>query len=99
MSKPLLILLFVFVPLAFSCNKIIEKKKESIAIDAITNGRWFVKEYKAASLYVTAEFDGYEFQFYSDGRVDGFLNTTVTNGSWTGDVNQMTITSNFGSAG
>ena len=68
-------------------------------MQAITDGRWFVKDYKAGSLYVTAEFDGYEFQFYSDGKVDGFLNTSVTNGTWSGDVNQMTITSNFGSAG
>ena len=97
--KPLLIAFLAFVPASFSCNKIIEKKKENIVMDAITNGRWFVKEYRAASLYVTAEFDGYEFQFYNDGRVDGILNTSVSNGTWTGDVNQMTITSNFGSAG
>jgi hypothetical protein len=99
MMKPLLIAFLAFVPASFSCNKIIEKKKENIVMDAITNGRWFVKEYRAASLYVTAEFDGYEFQFYNDGRVDGILNTSVSNGTWTGDVNQMTITSNFGSAG
>ena|SRR6476620_724397 len=99
MIKPILIILFLIAPVAFSCNKIIEKKKEDIVIEAITNGRWFVKEYRAGTLYVTAEFDGYEFQFYSDGRVDGFLNTTVTNGTWTGDVNQMTITSNFPSVG
>jgi hypothetical protein len=99
MIKPVLIVLLLIVPAVFSCKKLIEKKKEDVVIDAITNGRWFVKEYRAASLYVTAEFNGYEFQFYTDGRVDGFLNTTVTNGTWTGDVNQMTITSNFGSAG
>src|SRR6478735_8053569 len=99
MIKPVLIVLLLIVPAVFSCKKLIEKKKEDVVIDAITNGRWFVKEYRAASLYVTAEFNGYEFQFYTDGRVDGFLNTTVTNGSWTGDVNQMTITSNFPSVG
>jgi len=97
--RPLLIALFAFVPLAFSCKKIIDKKKENVVMEAITNGRWFVKEYKAASLYVTAEFDGYEFQFYNDGRVDGILNSTVTNGTWTGDIDQMTITSNFAGAG
>jgi hypothetical protein len=99
MIKPLLITFFAFIPITFSCKKLVEKKKEDLVMQAITDGRWFVKEYKAASLYVTAEFDGYEFQFYSDGKVDGFLNTAVTNGTWTGDVNQMTITSNFGSAG
>ena len=67
-------------------------------MDAITDGRWIVKEYKAAGLYVTSEFNGYEFQFYQDGKVDGIQNTTVTQGNWNGDVNQMTITSNFGVA-
>ena len=97
--KPLLIAFFAFIPVTFSCKKFVEKKKEDLVMQAITDGRWFVKDYKAGSLYVTAEFDGYEFQFYSDGKVDGFLNTSVTNGTWSGDVNQMTITSNFGSAG
>jgi len=97
--KPILIAVLLFIPTAFSCKKIIEKKKEDIVMQAITDGRWIVKEYRADSLFVTAEFDGYEFQFYTDGRVDGFLNTSVTPGTWTGDVNQMTISSNFGSAG
>jgi hypothetical protein len=98
MMKHALILIFALSPLTYSCNKIVEKKKEDIVISAITNGHWFVKEYRAGALYVTAEFDGYEFQFYTDGKVDGILNTTVTNGTWTGDVNLMTITSNFSGA-
>src|SRR6185436_19354588 len=88
----------LFLPIAFSCNKIIEKKKESVAMDAITNGRWFVKDYKAAGVYVTAEFDGYEFQFYDNGKVDAFINTSVINGIWSGDLNAETITSNFAGA-
>jgi hypothetical protein len=88
----------LFLPLTFSCNKIIEKKKESVAMDAITNGRWYVKDYKAAGVYVTSEFNGYEFQFYDNGKVDAFLNTSVTNGTWVGDLNAETITSNFAGA-
>ena len=98
MQKHLLIFLFALIPVTFSCNKIIEEKKKDIVVEAMTDGRWFVKEYKAAGLFVTAEFDGYEFQFYEDGKVQAILNTTITNGTWTGDINALTITSNFAGA-
>jgi hypothetical protein len=98
MNKRLPIYFLILLLLSIACNKIIEKKKQNVAMDAITDGRWIVKEYKAAGLYVTSEFNGYEFQFYQDGKVDGIQNTTVTQGNWNGDVNQMTITSNFGVA-
>ena len=98
MQKRLLILLLIFLPLSYSCNKLIEEKKKDVVVEAMTDGRWFVKEYKAAGLFVTAEFDGYEFQFFEDGKVQAFLNSAVTNGSWTGDINALTITANFGGA-
>ncbi len=98
MNKRLPIYFLILLLPSLACNKIIEKKKQNVAMDAITDGRWIVKEYKAAGLYVTSEFNGYEFQFYQDGKVDGIQNTTVTQGNWNGDVNQMTITSNFGVA-
>jgi hypothetical protein len=98
MQKKLLICVFALLPLTFSCNKIIEEKKKDVVVEAMTDGRWFVKEYKAGGLFVTAEFDGYEFQFFEDGKVQAILNTTITNGTWTGDVNQLTITSNFSGA-
>ena len=98
MQKKLLIFLFVFLPFAYSCNKIIEEKKKDVVVEAMTDGRWYVKDYKAAGIFVTAEFNGYEFQFYEDGKVQAILNTTITNGVWTGDINALTITSNFGGA-
>jgi len=98
MQKQLLIYLFVFLPFSFSCKKAIEEKKKDIVVEAMTDGRWFVKEYKAAGIYVTSEFNGYEFQFYENGKVEAILNTNITNGTWTGDVNALTITSNFGGA-
>ncbi len=98
MQKKLLIFVFAFLPITYSCNKIIEQKKKDVVVEAMTDGRWFVKEYKAAGLFVTAEFNGYEFQFFEDGKVQAFLNTTVTNGTWTGDINALTITANFAGA-
>jgi len=98
MQKKLLIFVFAFIPLTYSCNKIIEEKKKDIVVEAMTDGRWYVKDYKAAGIFVTAEFNGYEFQFYEDGKVQAILNTTITNGVWTGDINQLTISANFAGA-
>jgi len=98
MQKQLLIYLFVLLPFSFSCKKAIEEKKKDIVVEAMTDGRWFVKEYKAAGIYVTSEFDGYEFQFYENGKVEAILSTNITNGAWTGDINALTITASFGGA-
>jgi len=98
MQRKLLIFLFVFLPFTYSCNKLIEEKKKDVIVDAMTDGRWIVKDYKAAGIYVTAEFDGYEFQFFENGKVQAIVNTTITNGTWIGDVNALTITSNFSGA-
>jgi hypothetical protein len=98
MNKKLLIFLFALLPVTYSCNKIIEEKKKDVVVEAMTDGRWFVKEYKAAGIFVTAEFNNYEFQFFEDGKVQAVLNTTITNGTWTGDMNALTITSNFSGA-
>ena len=98
MKKQLLICFLALIPLTFSCNKLIEEKKKDVVVEAMTDGRWFVKEYKAIGLFVTAEFDGYEFQFYEDGKVEAILNTSITNGAWSGDINQLTITANFAGA-
>jgi len=98
MQKKLLIFVFAFIPLTYSCNKIIEEKKKDVVVDAMTDGRWYVKDYKAAGIFVTSEFNGYEFQFYEDGKVQAILNTSTTNGVWSGDINQLTITANFTAA-
>ena len=98
MKKQLLILFFAFLPFTYSCNKIIEEKKKDVVVEAMTDGRWFVNDYKAAGIFVTAEFNGYEFQFFEDGKVQAILNTSITNGTWTGDMNALTITSNFSGA-
>ncbi len=99
MQKRLLFCLFVFLPFSYSCKKAIDKKKEDLVVQAMTDGRWFVKEYKAAGVLVTQEFGGYEFQFHEDGKVEAILNSTITNnGTWEGNIDQLTITSNFAGA-
>jgi len=62
---------------------------------AIVTGRWYVSEYKVNTTDVTAEFAGYEFQFNSNGNVDGIKGSSTTTGTWAADGNALTITSNF----
>lgn len=95
MQKRLLFTLLFFCPLLFSCKKAIEKKKEELVISAMTNGRWYVEEYIAGSTNVTAEFSGYEFQFHSNNTVDGIKDVASTPGTWSADVTNMSIASNF----
>ncbi|HTL09711.1 MAG TPA: hypothetical protein VL307_15670 [Chitinophagaceae bacterium] len=81
-----------------SCKKAIEQQQRNIIIDAMTNGRWYVEQYKQNTVDVTGEFMGYEFQFYENGGVDGIKNSSSTSGSWSTDISNYTITASFGSA-
>ncbi|RYY31021.1 MAG: hypothetical protein EOO04_02825 [Chitinophagaceae bacterium] len=58
-----LIPLLLLMTLCLSCKKVIERKKEQVVIDAITNGVWFVEYYSEEGLTGTSEFGGYEFKF------------------------------------
>lgn len=98
MQKLYIFLAVLFLPLAFSCKKKIEEKKMDLVMQAMTTGRWIVTEYTAGPDNVTAEFDGYEFQFHTNGVVEGIKTAGTTPGTWAGDANARTITSNFPSA-
>lgn len=95
MIKRLLYIAILALPLLVSCKKAVDKKKADLVIVAMTTGRWYVEEYVSGTTNVTSEFDGYEFQFYSDGKVDGIKTAGSTSGTWVGDANNMTITSQF----
>lgn len=99
MQKRLAFTALLFLPLFFACKKAVDKKKQDLVIAAMTSGRWYVQEYITGSTNVTAEFDGYEFQFYSNGTVDGIKSAGATPGTWSGDASNFTITSNFSGAG
>ncbi|HEX6181154.1 MAG TPA: hypothetical protein VFZ47_07880 [Chitinophagaceae bacterium] len=95
MQKLYIFVAILFLPFAFSCKKAIEKKKIDLVITAMTTGRWYVQEYISGGTNVTTEFDGYEFQFYADGVVEGIKGTSKTSGTWEGDADASTINSNF----
>ncbi len=84
--------------LVISCKKAIEEKKEDIVLDAMTNGQWYVFSFKNGDTDITTDFAPYTFQFYRDGKVSGFTSSTEEKGTWAGDPNAMTITSNFPTA-
>lgn len=78
-----------------SCKRLIEQKAQDMVVSAMTNGRWYVEQYKVDSTDVTGNFFGYEFQFYSDGRVDGINTAGTKSGTWSGDASSRTITASF----
>jgi len=91
----LLMAFAVIAFLSFSCKKAIEEKQKSIIMDAMTNGRWYVEQYKENITDVTGDFLGYEFQFYENGNVDGIKNTITKTGTWTTDISNYTISAVF----
>jgi len=91
----LFLMLAVCSLLSFSCKKAIEQQQRNIIIDAMTNGRWYVQQYKENTTDVTTDFIGYEFQFYENGRVDGIRGPVTSSGTWTTDISNYTITAAF----
>ncbi len=95
LSRGMLTALVFSMVLFFSCKKAIQQQEENIIINAVTDGHWFVKQYKKDSLDVTAMFTGYEFQFYKNNNVDALLNATKKSGTWNSDISNYTITATF----
>ncbi len=81
--------------LSFSCKKAVQQVQKNIIVDAITNGRWYVEQYKENTNDVTGDFFGYEFQFYENGNVDGIKTPVTKSGTWSSDINTYTITATF----
>ena len=87
-----------FMLFSLSCKKAIENKQRDMLMDAITDGVWIVEQYFEGANNISSEFLHYEFQFYENGTVTGNKSTTITNGTWAGDVSNFSITSEFPTA-
>ena len=98
MKNILRALLFYICISSISCKKAIENKQRDILIDAITNGEWQVHRFLEDSVDVTVQFYGYRFQFHEQGTVQARFFGLAEDGTWVGDVNNYTITSQFPSA-
>jgi hypothetical protein len=98
-SAYILLLPLFFLFTTVHCKKIKEDLGMKFIIAAMTDGRWIVDKFTDNNEDIAALFAGYEFQFTGDGKVYGYYNgTQVKEGTWVGDVNDLTIYSNFPSA-
>ena len=95
MKKWLPVVMLLLGISSISCKKTVEDKKIDLLVQAMTNGVWLVDLYTDGSTDITTDFQGYEFQFLEDGTVMGTKNSIMTHGTWIGDINTQTITSNF----
>lgn len=93
-----LVWISIMVCLIGACSKAIEDKKEDIILDAMTNGQWYIYSFKEGSTDLSSSFSPYTFQFYRDGKVSGFTSETEDKGTWVGDVNTLSIITNFPAA-
>ncbi len=77
------------------CKKAVVDTSKELLLEIMTNGRWVVEVYSQDNIDLTAEYTGYEFQFYRDGNLQGIKGSDVTNGTWVPDTRNLTMQSNF----
>ena len=96
-----LLFLLVFSLGGLQCKKVKEDLGKKFIINAMTIGLWFVQTFTDDNIDITADFTGYEFQFKEDGKVFAIKTATAeqVQGAWEGNVNDLTIFSNFPGAG
>lgn len=78
-----------------SCRKFIDKQKQQVGENLITDGTWRVSRYVSGGSDLTAVFNGYVFQFKDNGTVDGIMESQIITGTWSADIAARTIYSNF----
>ena len=79
--------------LCLSCSK--STIQTNIIIDAITNGRWIVDQFKENDQDYTAQFASFEFQFENAGTVTAYKTNIGTSGTWIADIPSRTIFAKF----
>ena len=85
--------LFFLLP---GCKKTIEKQKENLIVEAMTDGKWKVASFTDDSSDLTSSFSGYSFQYYENRTVDAFQSGTLDkSGTWTEDIDNLNISANF----
>jgi hypothetical protein len=98
-NKGILFLLLSGLLLASSCKKYVQRQETNALISIMTSGVWMVTHYADSGTDITSNFSGYTFQFYANGTVDAIKAGMAQPGTWVGNINAHTITSNFPAAG
>lgn len=97
--KSFLRISFLLITINFvSCKKAIENKQKDLLIEAMTKGQWLVQQYMEVTNDITGQFNGYSFQFEENGAVHSINGSSMFYGTWQGDINNYSITSQFPTA-
>ena len=91
----ILVMVLFMTGMNTSCKKAVVDASKELLLEIMTNGRWVVEVYSQDNIDLTAEYTGYEFQFYRDGNLQGIKGSDVTNGTWVPDTRNLTMQSSF----
>ena len=98
-SSPLIVTLLVLLVFPLSCKKFIEQQEQNALVNIVTKGTWRITGYLDHQVTnLTDSFSGYSFQFNADGTLYTVRFGQQTNGTWSANVGNKTITSNFPTA-
>lgn len=95
MNKSIFFIYLIACVSLCSCKKLIEEKEKNAFLEVMTNGYWHVESYSEGTINITELFKGYNFKFDTDGTVTGANGRLINKGTWTGDIENYTISSNF----
>lgn len=93
-----LVLVVLLALSAASCQKLIDKKKEQIAMEFITTNDWYVEQYLESEIDETSAFAGFVFHFHTDYSVTGVRDSEVHTGTWQPEITTISIISQFATA-
>jgi len=95
----LIVTLLILLVFPLSCKKFIEQQEQNALVNIVTKGTWRITGYLDHQVTnLTDSFSGYSFQFNADGTLYTAKFGQQTNGTWSADVGNKTITSNFPTA-
>lgn len=77
------------------CKKQIEQAKTDAIVDVMVANKWIVLQYMEGANNVSDEFAGYDFQFNRDNSVIGANGTVSKTGTWSGNIANQSISTNF----
>lgn len=81
-----------------SCKKLVEDRKRDLLVQAMANGQWHIETFQEGSATITDQFAGYNFEFHDNGTISAIKATIYTAGTWSSDLQNYSITSDFPSA-
>jgi hypothetical protein len=79
-----------------SCTKAkLEQKAEDFVIKIMTDGTWIVTNFAEGQNNITADFAGWEYQYYSNLTCEARKGTQKVAGTWNASTADQTITGQF----